>query len=189
MAIIKVKLKDASQNVLHPETDWSVVQGRPSFDRVKNGGNRFFTQKWDAAAKSDNVEIDGDVVNIYSKDTSISLESSEDIFLISGGGQVYINNKRPFTVRHIMGIGGCEFEIFDDQDKELTMSDVKSIMGTRSLPAFGYDSTNKRIFYSVRYNLNGFYADYVKVTNGVLDRNTANLGDGVTEIARYVLKQ
>lgn len=151
---IRVKLKDASQNVLHPETEWSLVQGRPSI------GKAIFGEEW----KSSNT---------------ISIN----------GGQVYINNKRPFTVRHIMGIGGCEFEIFDDQDKALTMSDVKSIMGTSSLPAFGYDSTNKRIFYSVRYNLNGFYADYVKVTNGVLDRNTANLGDDVTEIARYVLKQ
>ena len=154
MADVKVKLKDASGNVLHPETEWSLVQGRPSI------GKAIFGEEWKI---SNTISING--------------------------GQVYINNKRPFTVRHIMGIGGCEFEIFDDQDKELTMSDVKSIMGTRSLPAFGYDSTNKRIFYSVRYNLNGFYADYVKVTNGVLDRDTANLGDDVTEIARYVLKQ
>lgn len=28
---IRVKLKDASQNVLHPETEWSLVQGKPSF--------------------------------------------------------------------------------------------------------------------------------------------------------------
>ena len=188
MAIIKVKLKDASQNVLHPETDWSVVQDRPSFDRVKNNGNSFFTQKWDAAAKSDDVEIDGDAVNIYSKDTSISLESSEDISLISGGGKVYINSKRPFTVRHIMGIGGCEFEIFDDQDKELTMSDLKLISSSLSLPASGYDTTNKRIFYSVRLEPNGLYANYVKVTNGVLEHDTTNYGTNVTEVARYVLK-
>lgn len=154
MATIKVRLKDAGKNVLHPETEWSLVQGRPSIEKA------IFGEEW----KTSNI---------------ISIN----------GGQVYINDKRPFTVRHIMGIGGCEFEIFDDQDKELTMSDVKSIMGTHSLPAFGYDSTNKRIFYSVRYNLNGFYADFVKVTNGVLDHNNVNLGDNVTEIARYVLKQ
>ena len=153
MANVKVRLKDASNNVLHPETEWSLVQGRPSI------GKTIFGEEWKI---SNTISING--------------------------GQVYINNKRPFTVRHIMGIGGCEFEIFDDQDKELTLSDVKSIMGSHSLPAFGYDSTNKRIFYSVRYNLNGFYAGYVKVTNGVLDRNTVNLADDVTEIARYVLK-
>lgn len=30
MATIKVRLKDASENILHPETDWSVVQNKPS---------------------------------------------------------------------------------------------------------------------------------------------------------------
>lgn len=30
MANVKVRLKDASNNVLHPETDWSVVLNRPS---------------------------------------------------------------------------------------------------------------------------------------------------------------
>ena len=30
MANVKVRLKDASNNVLHPETDWSVVQNKPS---------------------------------------------------------------------------------------------------------------------------------------------------------------
>ena len=31
MANVKVRLKDASNNILHPETDWSVVQNKPSF--------------------------------------------------------------------------------------------------------------------------------------------------------------
>ena len=161
MAIIKVRLKDAGQNTLHPETDWSVVRNKPSIEMSGTG------EEWNIA-------------------DSISISGLNGLYLY--GEHVYANDCRPFTVRHIMCIGGCEFEIFDDQDKALTMSDVKSIMGTLSLPAFGYDSTNKRIFYSVRYNLNGFYADYVKVTNGVLDRNTINLGDDVTEIARYALK-
>ena len=30
MANVKVRLKDASNNVLHPETDWSVVQNKPT---------------------------------------------------------------------------------------------------------------------------------------------------------------
>lgn len=30
MATVKVRLKDASGNVLHPETDWSMVKNRPS---------------------------------------------------------------------------------------------------------------------------------------------------------------
>ena len=35
MAITRVKLKDASQNVLHPETDWSVVLNKPSNLKTK----------------------------------------------------------------------------------------------------------------------------------------------------------
>lgn len=157
---IKVKLKDASQNVLHPETEWSLVQGKPSI------GKAIFGEEWNIT-------------------DTISITGSNGLYLY--GEHVYANDLRPFTVRHIMGIGGCEFEIFDDQDKALTMSDVKSMLGSRSLPAFGYDSTNKRIFYSVRYNLNGFYASYVKVINGVFDSSETNLGDNVTEITRYVL--
>lgn len=34
---IKVRLKDASQNVLHPETDWSVVLNKPSFTPFQYG--------------------------------------------------------------------------------------------------------------------------------------------------------
>ena len=163
MANVKVKLKDASQNVLHPETEWSLVLGRPSIEMSHTG------EEWNIA-------------------DSITISASNGLYLTGGSGEhVYVEDCRPFTVRHIMGIGGCTFEIFDDQDKTLTMSDVKSIMGSNSLPAFGYNSTNKRIFYSVRYDLNGFYANYVKVTNGVLESDTVNLGDGVTEIARYVL--
>ena len=38
---IRVKLKDASQNVLHPETEWSLVQGKPSIT-VEN-----YVETWD----------------------------------------------------------------------------------------------------------------------------------------------
>ena len=83
MANVKVRLKDASNNVLHPETDWSVVLNRPSFDRVANG-NGYFTQKWNASAKSDDVTIDGGVVRIYASDTMLELESSDEMYLTSG---------------------------------------------------------------------------------------------------------
>ena len=173
MANVKVRLKDASQNVLHPETEWSLVQDRPSITISTSNGQK---EVWSATTTS--------VVGVK----TLYLASPEGSVKINGG-RVYINDKRPFTVRHIMNIGGCEFEIFDDQDKELTLSDVKSIMGSHFLPASGYDSTNKRMFYSVRYNLNGFYASYVKFTNGGPDAGApTNLGDNVTEIARYVLK-
>ena len=162
MATIKVRLKDASKNVLHPETDWSVVRNKPSIEMSGTG------EEWNIA-------------------DSISISGLNGLYLY--GEHVYANDCRPFTVRHIMGIGGCKFEIFDDQDQALTMSDLKLISSSLSLPASGYDTTNKRIFYSVTIRDGGVYADYVKVTNGVLERDTTNYGNNVTEIARYVLKQ
>lgn len=83
MANVKVRLKDASNNVLHPETDWSVVLNRPSFDAVRQD-NGVIDERWNASSKGNNVEIDGDVVDIYARDTSLSLESFEDMYLTSG---------------------------------------------------------------------------------------------------------
>lgn len=98
MANVKVRLKDASNNVLHPETDWSVVLNRPSFDRVENG-NGYFTQRWNASAKADDIEIDGDAVNIYARDTTLGLESSEDMYLTSGATiQIKDNNTQRRSV-------------------------------------------------------------------------------------------
>lgn len=158
--IIKVKLKDASQNVLHPETEWSLVQGKPSIEMSRTG------EEWNIA-------------------DSITISGENGLYLY--GEHVYANNLRPFTVRHIMDIGGCKFEIFDDQDKALTMSDLKVTPDNPYLPASGYDISNKRIFYSVRIQSDGIYVWYVKVTNGILDNDTSNYGNNVTEIARYVL--
>ena len=40
MAIIKVRLKDAGQNTLHPETDWSVVENRPAITVGQNSSGQ-----------------------------------------------------------------------------------------------------------------------------------------------------
>lgn len=40
MANVKVRLKDASNNVLHPETDWSVVLNKPSIKPKYNDGSQ-----------------------------------------------------------------------------------------------------------------------------------------------------
>ena len=161
MAIIKVRLKDAGQNTLHPETEWSLVQGKPSIETSGTG------EAW----------------NILD---TISITGENGLYLSGGSGEhVYVEDCRPFTVRHIMDIGGCKFEIFDDQDKTLTMSDLPVNL---YLPASGYDISNKRMFYAVRIQSDGIYVWYVKLTNGVLDNDTTNYGKNVTEIARCVLK-
>lgn len=160
MANVKVKLKDASENVLHPETEWSLVLNKPSIEQSHTG------EEW----------------NILD---SITISAGNGLYLSGGSvGSVYVDDRRPFTVRHIMDIGGCKFEIFDDQDKTLTMSDLEVNL---LLPASGYDMSNKRMFYSVKIQSDGVYVWYVKLTNGVLDNDTSNYGKNVTEIARYVL--
>ena len=50
MANIKVRLKDASGNVLHPETDWSVVLNRPSFNISNSNSQR--SETWSAPITS-----------------------------------------------------------------------------------------------------------------------------------------
>lgn len=50
MAIIKVKLKDASGSVLHPETEWSLVQGRPSITISTSNGQK--REVWSAPTTS-----------------------------------------------------------------------------------------------------------------------------------------
>lgn len=47
MANVKVRLKDASQNVLHPETEWSLVQGKPSFTIGQNSSGQR-SETWSA---------------------------------------------------------------------------------------------------------------------------------------------
>ena len=50
MAIIKVRLKDAGQNTLHPETDWSVVENRPSITISTSNGQK--KEVWSAYTTS-----------------------------------------------------------------------------------------------------------------------------------------
>lgn len=48
---IMVKLKDASQNVLHPETEWSLVQGKPSIT-IGFGSGHEQRETWSAPTTS-----------------------------------------------------------------------------------------------------------------------------------------
>ena len=50
MAIIKVRLKDAGQNTLHPETDWSVVENRPAITVGTSNGQK--RETWSAPTTS-----------------------------------------------------------------------------------------------------------------------------------------
>lgn len=48
---IKVRLKDASENVLHPETEWSLVQGKPSIT-IGFGSGHEQRETWSAPTTS-----------------------------------------------------------------------------------------------------------------------------------------
>lgn len=50
MANVKVRLKDASNNVLHPETEWSLVQGKPSITIGSSSGQS--RETWSAPITS-----------------------------------------------------------------------------------------------------------------------------------------
>ena len=64
MATVKVRLKDASGNVLHPETDWYVVKNRPS---ITVDSNR---EIWGTSGSSIRLGAN----NIYVKDSKRSYE-------------------------------------------------------------------------------------------------------------------
>ena len=50
MSDVKVKLKDASGNVLHPETDWSIVRNRPAITISTSNGQK--RETWSAPTTS-----------------------------------------------------------------------------------------------------------------------------------------
>lgn len=76
MANVKVRLKDASNNVLHPETDWSVVQNKPSI----------------TVNKTEHSEI-------WSFDGHIKIECGQNLTLKAPGSDITVadNNTRGVT--------------------------------------------------------------------------------------------
>ena len=74
MANVKVRLKDASNNVLHPETDWSVVLNRPS---ITVDQTSHFREKWDFSGYIDinsgyglTLKSVGNEIQVADKNTS-----------------------------------------------------------------------------------------------------------------------
>lgn len=68
MATVKVRLKDASGNVLHPETDWSMVKNRPSFNVDSN------RETWGKFGGS-NISLMGNDIFVkdYTRDYAVTL--------------------------------------------------------------------------------------------------------------------
>lgn len=93
MANVKVRLKDASNNVLHPETDWSVVLNKPSIKLKYNDGshNTGAESVVDTVAK---IVGPGEAWDTYSNgDKSIVIGNSDNALGFCG-----TNSKRLFTM-------------------------------------------------------------------------------------------
>lgn len=72
MATTNVRLKDAAGNVLHPETDWSLVQNKPSISVNAS------SESWDRG--SGTISINGN--------SGVSLSSNSQTVTIHAGGSV-----------------------------------------------------------------------------------------------------
>ena len=93
MSNVKVRLKDASNNVLHPETDWSVVLNKPSIKLKYNDGS----QDTSADSKIEAVATlvgPGEAWDTYSNGgKSIVIGNNDNALGFCG-----TNSKRLFTV-------------------------------------------------------------------------------------------
>ena len=96
MANVKVRLKDASNNVLHPETDWSVVLNKPSIKLKYPDGshNNSPDSEFDVVATL--VGAGGEAWDTYSNGgKSIVIGNSDNALGFCGA-----NSRRLFTILH-----------------------------------------------------------------------------------------
>ena len=94
MANVKVRLKDASNNVLHPETDWSVVLNKPSTKLKYTDGSYSTSTDSKVAVVSGMIGRDSEAWDTYSNgDKGIVIGNSHNAFGFCGD-----NSRRFFTV-------------------------------------------------------------------------------------------
>lgn len=93
MANVKVRLKDASNNVLHPETDWSVVLNKPSI-QLKHTDGSHDTSAGSKIHAVNSLVGGGEIWDTYSNDgKSIVIGNNDNALGFCG-----TNSKRLFTV-------------------------------------------------------------------------------------------
>lgn len=96
MANVKVRLKDASNNVLHPETDWSVVLNKPSITLKYPDGSHSTSPDSEFDVVATLVGAGGEAWDTYSNgDKSIVIGNSDNALGFCGA-----NSKRLFTLLH-----------------------------------------------------------------------------------------
>ena len=94
MANVKVRLKDASNNVLHPETDWSVVLNKPSIKLQYTDGKYGTSTNSMVADVSGQVGREGEAWDTYSNGgKSIVIGNNDNALGFCG-----TNSKQKFMV-------------------------------------------------------------------------------------------
>lgn len=156
MANVKVRLKDASNNVLHPETDWSVVQNKPSItvDQTSHlretwhfGGYIDIDGVWGLTLKSTG---DGNEIKVADKNTNNATKSLKNYPInwsaISGkpsgtyvgsvtlsnavsAGNWYPGNQTLPGIYFYTGVSGCNLIAFVCNDSEDTWGWYYDIQG------------------------------------------------------------
>lgn len=144
MANVKVRLKDASNNVLHPETEWSVVQNKPSItvDQRSHAETWFFDGHIEITAGQDlTLQAPGSEIKVADKNTSSATKSLTDYPIkwsaIKGkpsgtyvssmtlsnavsGGNWYPSNRALPGIYFYTGVSGCNLIAFVCNDSETT---------------------------------------------------------------------
>lgn len=96
MANVKVRLKDASNNVLHPETDWSVVLNKPSIKLKYPDDSHSNSPDSEFDVVATLVGAGGEAWDTYSNGgKSIVIGNSDNALGFCGA-----NSKRLFTILH-----------------------------------------------------------------------------------------
>lgn len=144
MANVKVRLKDASNNVLHPETDWSVVLNKPSITIDQ----RSHKETWGFDGYIDiicgqglTLNATGTEIQVADKNTSGATKSLKNYPInwsaINGkpsgayvssmtlssavsGGNSYPSNRALPGIYFYTGISGCNLIAFVCNDSETT---------------------------------------------------------------------
>lgn len=101
MANVKVRLKDASNNVLHPETDWSVVLNKPSIKLQYTDGSYSTSTDSMVAVVSGRLGRDGEAWDTYSKDDDGKIDGGKSIVIGNSDnalGFCGTNSKQLFTI-------------------------------------------------------------------------------------------
>ena len=155
MANVKVRLKDASGNVLHPETEWSVVQNKPSITVNKTEHAEIWSFDGHIMIECGQnlaLKAPGSAITVADKNTSNATKSLKDYPInwsaINGKpsgtyvgsvthsdavseGNWYPGNRARPGIYFYTGVSGCNLIAFICNDNEDTWGWYYNIQGDK----------------------------------------------------------